>query len=56
MGSMYFAVEGIVEAHNATTGDHLKINMVPRSWRSPSFITGDVKDAKGNKIYDISGN
>ena len=56
MGSMYFEVSGKVEGHNATTGDHMSIEMSPRSWKGNSSIMGSVKDGKGNKVYDISGN
>ena len=56
MGTMYFEVSGKVEGRNATTGDHMEIEMLPRSWKAHQSIKGSVKDGKGNIIYDISGN
>jgi len=56
MGGMYFEVSGKVEGHNATTGDHMEIEMFGRSWKAHQSIKGCVKDGKGNKVYDISGN
>ena len=56
MGGMYFDVAGKVEGHNATTGDHLTIELSPRTWRKSSKVEGCVNDGQGNKVYDISGN
>lgn len=56
MGTMYFEVSGKVEGRNATTGDHMEIEMLARSWKAHQSIKGCVKDGKGKKVYDISGN
>lgn len=53
---MYFEVSGKVEGRNATTGDHMEIEMLARSWKAHQSIKGCVKDGKGKKVYDISGN
>ena len=54
-GGMYFDVAGKVEGHNATTGDHLTIDLQPKTWRKASKVEGVVNDKDGNKVYDISG-
>lgn len=55
MGGMYFENSGRVQGHNAKTGDHMDMEMIPKSWKSKSSIKGCVKDGSGNKVYDISG-
>ena len=55
MGGLYFEMSGKVLGHNAKNGDHMEIEMFPRSWKAKSSIKGNVKDGQGNKVYEISG-